>query len=139
MMTSRSLTTVLRREPLPVLIGEAAWRGLRSLRKTRFQLAGPDVACPVSFQPVGYYQLQKHLVSARARMLILAYADAILQGEYPLMGYGSPHLGTQPDWQCDWVSGKTWPLKDSGKIRIVRHDGSDVKAPWELSDRKSVV
>jgi hypothetical protein len=49
------------------------------------------------------------------------------------MGYGSPRLGTHPDWQSDWVSGKTWPLKDSGKIRIVRHDGSDVKAPWELS------
>ena len=64
---------------------------------------------------------------------MLAYADAILRGEYPLMGYGSPHLGTHPDWQCDWVSGKSWPLKDSGKMRIVRHDGSDVKAPWELS------
>ena len=49
------------------------------------------------------------------------------------MGYGSPQLGTHPDWQCDWVSGKSWPLEDSGKIRIVRHDGSDVKAPWELS------
>jgi hypothetical protein len=133
MMTSRSITTVLRREPLPALIGEAAWRGLRSLRKTSFQLAGPDAACPVSFQPVGYYQLQKHLVSGQARTSILAYADAILRGEYPLMGYGSPQLGTEPDWQCDWVSGKTWPLKNSGNIRIVRHDGSDVKAPWELS------
>ncbi len=129
----RSLTTVLRREPLPALIGEAAWRGLRSLRKTSFQLAGPDAACPVTFQPLGYYQLQRDLVSVRARAPILAYADAILRGEYPLMGYGSPQLGTQPDWQRDWVSGKTWPLKSSGKIRIVRHDGSDVKAPWELS------
>ena len=24
-------------------------------------------------------------------------------------------------------------MEDSRKIRIVRHDGSDVKAPWELS------
>jgi Heparinase II/III-like protein/Heparinase II/III N-terminus len=133
MMTSRSLTTVLRRERLPALIGEAAWRGLRSLRKTSLQLAGPDAACPVSFQPIGYYRLQEHLVSEQARTSILAYADAILRGEYPLMGYGSPRLGTHPDWQCDWVSGKTWSLKNSGKIQIVRHDGSDVKAPWELS------
>jgi hypothetical protein len=133
MMASRSFTTVLRREPLPALIGEVAWRGLRSLRKTHFQLAGPDAACPVSFQPVGYYQLQKHLVSGQALTSVLTYADAILRGEYPLMGYGSPQLGTQPDWQRDWVSGKTWPLKNSGNIRIVRHDGSDVKAPWELS------
>jgi hypothetical protein len=128
-----SLTDALHREPLPALIGEAAWRGLRSLRKTSFQLAGPGAACPVSFQPIGYYQLKEQLVSEQARTPILAYAGAILGGEYPLMGYGSPRLGTQPDWQSDWVSGKRWPLKDSGKIRIVRHDGSDVKAPWELS------
>ena len=57
----------------------------------------------------------------------------ILRGEYPLLGYGSPQLGTNPDWQCDWVSGKMWPLEESRKIRVVRHDGSDVKAPWELS------
>ena len=49
------------------------------------------------------------------------------------MGYGGPHLGMNPDWQCDWVSGKSWPIEDSEKMRIVRHDGSDVKAPWELS------
>jgi hypothetical protein len=114
-------------------MGEAAWRSIRSLRKTSFQLAGTDGACPVSFQPIGYYQLQKELISEQARTSLLAYADAIVRGEYPLMGYGSPRLGTQPDWACDWVSGKTWPLESSRKVRIVRHDGSDVKAPWELS------
>jgi hypothetical protein len=133
MMTTRSLTAVLRRERLPALLREAAWRGLRSLRRTRFQLAGSGAACPVSFQPIGYYPLQKQLISELAQTSILTYADAILNGEYPLMGYGSPRLGTHPDWQCDWVSGKTWPLQNSGKILIVRHDGSDVKAPWELS------
>ena len=128
-----SLASALHGEPLPALIGEAAWRGLRSIRRSRFQRARPDGACPVRFQPIGYYQLQSQLVSEAGRKAILTYADAILRGEYPLMGYGSPGLGIHPDWQCDWVSGKTWPLKNSGKIRIVRHDGSDVKAPWELS------
>jgi Heparinase II/III-like protein/Heparinase II/III N-terminus len=129
----KSLVTALQKEPLPALIGEAAWRSLRSIRKSSFRFAGPDAACPVSFQPIGYYRLQEQLVSEAARKSILAYADAILRGEYPLMGYGSPRLGIHPDWQCDWVSGKTWPVKNSGKMRIVRHDGSDVKAPWELS------
>jgi hypothetical protein len=87
----------------------------------------------MSFQPIGYYQLTEQLVSEEARRSILTYADAILGGEYPLMGYGSPRLGIHPDWQCDWVSGKTWPLHNSGEIQIVRNDGSDVKAPWELS------
>ncbi|MEA2263262.1 MAG: hypothetical protein QOJ51_6087 [Acidobacteriaceae bacterium] len=129
----RSLGSALRRESPAALMGEVAWRGIRSLRKTGFQLAGPGAGCPVSFQPIGYYELQKELASEQARTSIVAYADAILRGEYPLMGYGSARLGTTPDWQCDWVSGKSWPLQSSRKIRIVRHDGSDVKVPWELS------
>jgi hypothetical protein len=38
-----------------------------------------------------------------------------------------------PDWHCDWVSGKRWPLEASRNLLAVRHDGSDVKVPWELS------
>jgi hypothetical protein len=129
---------VLREEPLPALIAEAGWRAIRLARRSMFQFAGlpsagSGAACPVRFHPLGYYQLQKPLVSDRSREAILAYADAILRGEYPLMGYGKPLLGTTPDWQCDWVSGKSWPVEDSRNIHIVRHDGSDVKAPWELS------
>ena len=66
------------------------------------------------FRPIGYYRLQKDSVSDMPARL-LAYADAILRGEYPLMGYGSPNLGTNPDWQRDWVSGKTWPLENIRK------------------------
>jgi Heparinase II/III-like protein/Heparinase II/III N-terminus len=132
-MKLRGLASALRREPLPFLIGEAAWRGIRSIRRSGFELLEPGGVCPLRFHPIGYYRLQKQLVSEHARRSILTYADAILRGAYPLMGYGSPALGTNPDWQLDWVSGKRWPAKASRKIRIVRHDGSDVKAPWELS------
>jgi hypothetical protein len=122
-----------REEPLPVLIAEAGWRAIRSARKSVFRFAESGEVCPVRFHPLGYYRVTKSLVSPRGREAILAYADAILRGEYPLMGYGNPLLGTSPDWQCDWVSGTGWPLEDSRGISIVRHDGSDVKAPWELS------
>jgi hypothetical protein len=123
------LRSALRNNSLPALIGEAAWRGIRSIRRSSFRLAGPGGACPVRFHPIGYYQLQEELASEP----VITYADAILRGEYPLMGYGSPQLGMYPDWQCDWVSGKSWPLEKSKELRIIRHDGSDVKAPWELS------
>ena len=122
----------LRDEPLPTLIREAGWRALRSMRKSIFPVAAARAHGQQRFHPIGYYDTQTPL-SSDERAAVLGYADAILRGEYPLMGYGSPHLGTRPDWHCDWVSQKTWPVEDSRKIRIVRHDGSDVKAPWELS------
>jgi hypothetical protein len=129
----RTLASALREEPLPNLIREAAWRGIRPIRRSIFRLAGHGGACPVRFRPIGYYRSLQQPASEHARESIPAYADAVLQGEFPLIGYGKVHLGTNPDWQCDWVSGKRWPLEDSSKIRIVGHDGSDVKAPWELS------
>ncbi len=132
-MKLRSLANVVRNEPLPKLIGEAGWRGIRSVRGSISRLQGQSSDCPVIFGPIGYYRVQRILVSERSRAAILNYADSILRGEYPLLGYGAPHLGMNPDWQCDWVSGKSWPIEASGKMHIVRHDGSDVKAPWELS------
>jgi hypothetical protein len=132
-MKLRNLANVVRNEPLPNLIGEAGWRGIRAIRRSISKVEGQGGDCPVVFRPIGYYRAQRSLVSERSRMAIINYADAILRGEYPLLGYGAPHLGMNPDWQRDWVSGKRWPMEASEKMRIVRHDGSDVKAPWELS------
>jgi hypothetical protein len=123
----------LRDEPLPILIREAGWRAIRSMRKSIFPVAAARANGQQHFRPIGYYGAQTPQLSADERAAVLSYADAVLRGEYPLMGYGSPDLGTRPDWHCDWVSQKSWPMEDSRKIRIVRHDGSDVKAPWELS------
>ena len=132
-MNLRSLASALRSEPLSALIGEAGWRAVRSIRKSIFKVSSENDDRPVIFRPINYYRLQRDSVSEHARKAILTYADAILRGEYPMMGYGAPHLGTNPDWQRDWVSGKSWPVESSGKMQIVRHDGSDVKVPWELS------
>jgi hypothetical protein len=123
----------LAEEPLHKLAGEAAWRGVRSIRRWNFKRAGEISDCPVHFRPIGYHQSHSVLASDHSTTDILAYAGAILRGDYPLMGYGSPHLGISPDWHTDWVSGLSWPMQDSEKIVVVRHDGSDVKAPWELS------
>ena len=132
-MKLAKLATALRNESWPMLAAEAAWRGLRSARKAAFRMRSQGGACPVRFYPIGYYQLQKEGVSIQARESIVAYADAVVAGEFPLMGYGCPNLGPHPDWQCDWVSGKSWPLAPSRSLQTIRHDGSDVKAPWELS------
>jgi hypothetical protein len=120
----------LAEEPLYKMVGEAAWRGIRSMRQWKFEHVAQAGDCPVRFHPIGYYQ---NLGWDHSPKATLAYADAILRGEYPLFGYGSPHLGVNPDWHSDWVSGKTWPMEASQHIVVVRRDGSDVKAPWELS------
>jgi Heparinase II/III-like protein/Heparinase II/III N-terminus len=132
-MNPRSLYTYIRKEPAAALMGEATWRGIKALRQWRLRNALQEADCPVRFQPIGYYRCQSELVPERAKESILSYADAILRGEYPLMGYGSPILGVKPDWHRDWVSGKSWPIEASRKIQVVRHDGSDVKTSWELS------
>ncbi len=96
-MKLRNLASALRNEPLPALIGEAGWRGIRSIRRSIFKLAraGWRLARFI-FHPIGYYRLQTGSVSEHARKAILAYADAILRGEYPLMGYGSPSSRDEP-------------------------------------------
>ncbi len=132
-MKLRTLPSTIRSESLQSLIGEVGWRGVRAMRRRIFQFADWDGPCPVRFRPIGYFQLQRQPESDRSFEDIVTYADSILKGSYPLMGYGCPHLGAYPNWHCDWVSGKSWPLEASGMIQIVRHDGSDVKAPWELS------
>jgi hypothetical protein len=123
----------LAEEPLHKLAGEAAWRSVRSIRRWNLRREGEISDRPVRFRPIGYHQSHRELASGQAKPHIVAYAEAILRGDYPLMGYGSPHLGITPDWHTDWVSGLSWPMQASEKIVVVRHDGSDVKAPWELS------
>ncbi len=132
-MQPRTLYRHLREQPVAALMGEATWRGIKTIRQWRLRNVSERGDCPVRFRPIGYYRCQKELVSEQSRQSILGYADAILSGQYPLMGYGSPSLGVNPDWHCDWVSGKRWPLESSGNLLAVRHDGSDVKVPWELS------
>ncbi len=131
-MKLHTVASALHEDPLPVLMGEAAWRGVRAVRQWLFRLKGPG-SCRVHFHPIRYFESQTECASGNERESIIAFADAVLRGEYPLMGYGCPRLGVAPDWHCDWVSGKRWPLEASEKMQIVRHDGSDVKAPWELS------
>jgi hypothetical protein len=132
-MKPRTLYRHLREKPVAALVGEATWRGIKTIRQWRLRNASEGGDCPVRFRPIGYYHCQRELVPEQSRQSILGYADAILSGHYPLMGYGSPSLGVNPDWHCDWVSGKRWPLEASRNLLIVRHDGSDVKVPWELS------
>jgi hypothetical protein len=67
------------------------------------------------------------------RANVLGIADLLCDGKFPLLSYGTLDLGRSPQWNLDFVSGKDWPMLPANQLTIVRFDGSDVKAPWELS------
>ena len=125
--------TVIRRESTVTLLREALWRTQRRWKQARFSSQVADIQCEVEYSPVGYYRPTLDLISESTRSIILRYADCICLGDFPWFGYGRVNLGLPPRWNLDFVSGKDWPRTAAADLAVVRHDGSDVKVPWELS------
>lgn len=127
------LLTVVRRESPVTLAREVLWRTKKRWRQSRLPEKLERPACPVTYNPVGYYQLRVDQLGKSERDVILRYANTICSGQFPWFAYGSMTLGFPPCWNLDFVSGTTWPELPQKAIQVVRHDGSDVKVPWELS------
>jgi uncharacterized heparinase superfamily protein len=123
----------LRRESPLTLAREALWRTHRQWRQHRLREHLGTTWCPVRYSPVGYYKVPPNGAGDRSRDSILRYADAVCSGRFPSFGYGAVQLGLPPRWNFDFVSGGTWSEAQANTIQVVRHDGSDVKVPWELS------
>ena len=123
---------ILRRESPLLVAREVMWRARRGWRKKRIlsRLENPD---RVEFRCIPYYAPDLQSLSEDARVLIVAFADEILAGRYPFLGYGTAALGTHPRWNRDFVSGTEWPCVQGECRDFIRHDGSDVKVPYELS------
>ena len=75
--------------------------------------------------------LRESFPAERARLV--AGADDVLAGRWPLLGFGSFEFGAAPDWLRDPASGVRWPLEYHADVRLVRGDGSDVRVLWELN------
>jgi len=127
------LLTVLRRESPLILAKETIWRTQKRWRQMQLQERLGRTGCPVVFRPAGYYRAQPGAVNERARGAILRCADSVCRGQFPWLAHGPVQLGFPPRWNFDFVSGNTWPEAAADTIQVVRHDGSDVKVPWELS------
>ena len=80
-----------------------------------------------------YYSPNRTGISEEGTRCILQFAEEICQGRYPFLGYGTVGLGLPPAWNIDFISGLDWPSTPSDNPRSIRHDGSDVKVPYELS------
>lgn len=65
---------------------------------------------------------------------IIEHANAILRGEFPVLGYGHLSFGTPVDWQLDPLSGKHSPLVHWSKLNPLDHAAvGDHKVVWELN------
>jgi Heparinase II/III-like protein/Heparinase II/III N-terminus len=115
------------------LAREVLWRTQRHWRQKNLREKLAKSRCPVVVRAAGYYEPKLEQLPDKEREIVLRYADAICAGEFPWFGYGPVSLGFPPRWNLDFVSGGTWPEIPAAAIRVVRHDGSDVKVPWELS------
>jgi len=122
----------LRREPLPALAREACWRAYKQWKKMDLshRLRQP---WRVAFRNIPYYRPDLQKVSRETRDVIVAFADEIRAGRFPFLSYDTAGLGMAPKWNLDFVCGAEWPYIRYEGRECVRHDGSDVKVPYELS------
>lgn len=129
----RNWTQILRQESPVDLAMEFAWRTRKNWRKKHILARMDKELCPVMFRPVPYYASDPSAFADSSRATIAHFADEICAGRYPFLGYGTVDLGRHPKWNLDFVSGLDWPHVPLENGNCTRFDGSDVKAPWELS------
>jgi heparinase II/III-like protein len=120
---------ILKRESPLLVAREILWRAHREWNKRRIhsRLERPG---HLKFRSVPYYNPDLRALGQDSRALIVTFADEIRAGQYPFLGYGTVELGIRPKWNFDFISGTEWPHV---RCECIRHDGSDVKVPFELS------
>ncbi len=128
-----ALANIIRRESTLTLLREAVWRTQKRWKRMRFQAEIKHAGCPVRYRPSGYYQPRPEQTPEAAQKAILKFSDLLRDGKFCWFGYGPVALGNPPRWNFDFVSGCEWTLAAAKSIPVMRHDGSDVKVPWELS------
>jgi hypothetical protein len=126
------LIRILKRESPLTVAREVLLRARREWSKRRV-LGRLERPGHVKFRDVPYYNPNLQTLSEPSRGHIVAFADEIRAGRYPFLGYGTAELGTRPKWNVDFVSGAEWSYVQWESRECIRHDGSDVKAPYELS------
>src|SRR6266481_6639794 len=123
---------ILKRESPLLVAREILWRARREWNKKRI-LGRLERPGHLKFRNVPYYNPYLRTLGEDSRALIVTFADEIRTGRYPFLGYGTVELGTRPKWNLDFISGTEWPYVRRECRECIRHDGSDVKAPYELS------
>ncbi len=79
-------------------------------------------------------QLLSRAPYAATSQQILANADAVLQGEFDILGYGPLSFGQPINWQLDPVSNRQSPMLHWSRINpLAQQQVGDSKVVWELN------
>lgn len=128
----RPLAHLLRQESPVLLARELVWRARKRWNRAR-TLKLKDEPSGLAVRHLGYYKFEPEGFAPQSRACITQFADAICGGHFPFLGYGTVGLGFPPRWNHDFVSDADWPRIPITLQGSIRHDGSDVKVPYELS------
>lgn len=129
----RALLPILCRQSPIALAREAAWRFWKPYRTAHLLSVIKRGGIRLHFRAVPYYKPSLRAL-AEETAAVVSYADQICAGNFPFFGYETVHLGVSPRWNVDFISGFEWENIPSARLHpVVRHNGSDVKVPWELS------
>ncbi|HZU09366.1 MAG TPA: alginate lyase family protein [Pseudacidobacterium sp.] len=130
----RAILPLVRRQPSGALVREAAWRVWKPYRSSRLRAAIRRGDAKVRFRDLPYYQPRLEQIAPESAKAITDFANLICSGRFPFPGYQTIFFGLTPQWNRDFVSGFEWEQLPAAQLQpVVRHNGSDVKAPWELS------
>ncbi len=128
----KPISHILKKESPVLLCRELVWRARKKLtRKHLLKLT--DKPPRLALRQVGYYRFQDSDISDQKRNSIAGFATEISAGRFPFLGYGTVDLGFPPQWNRDFVAKAEWPQTPVLLRACIRHDGSDVKVPYELS------
>lgn len=130
----RAIVPMLRKESPVTLAREAVWRAWKPYRSNRLLTTMRRGEAGLSFRSVPYYRPKLDEIDSSVVRVVLGVADLVCCGKFPFMGYLTADIGFPPQWNRDFVSGFEWENIPAARLQpVVRHNGSDVKVPWELS------
>ena len=128
----RPLSHLLRQESPVLLARELVWRAHKKWKRVRSQKS-KDEPPRLASRHLGYHNFEAADFLVESRACVIQFADAICTGHFPFLGYGTVDLGFPPRWNHDFVCDAYWPQIPISLQASIRHDGSDVKVPYELS------
>jgi hypothetical protein len=89
-------------------------------------LPGFEMADAVAAETRAIFPNDTHQVIEAAR-------QTTEEQRWALLGFGLKDFGNPVNWQCDPLSGRTWPIEYHADMTLWHNNGSDIRVLWELN------